>query len=146
MNDERILVVEDTELLLDALKVQMEAQGYQVTGVTSVSQALHVTQTQTPDLMILDLTLLDDDPFAGLTDGFAFLRLLRRNHPEADFPVIIHTGDPSPEVETRAKANGVFAVIRKGIPTSELVGIVRLALDEWQGRQASPAVLLPDQR
>jgi CheY-like chemotaxis protein len=143
MNDEHILVVEDTRLLLDALRVQMEAQGYRVTGAASVSEALHLTQSQTPDLMILDLTLLDDDPFAGLTDGFAFLRLLRRNHPEAEFPVIIHTGDPSPEVQARATAEGVFAVIRKGIPTSELIGIVRLALDEWQGRNSSPSVLLP---
>jgi CheY-like chemotaxis protein len=140
MSAERILVVEDTNLLREALTCQLEAQGYQVTGAASVSEALHATQVWTPDLMILDLTLLDTDPFAGLTDGFAFLRLLRRSHPEANFPVLIHTGDPTPEVKARAKASGVFAVIQKGVTTHELVSIVRLALDEWaSSRVGAPA-------
>ncbi len=136
MNGERILVVEDAKLLRTVLQAQLEAQGYTVTSAANVSEAIHATQTEVPDVMILDVTLLDTDPFAGLTDGFSFLSLLRRAHPEADFPVIVHTGDPTPEVEARAKANGVFAVIRKGISTQELVSIVRLALDEWAARRA----------
>jgi CheY-like chemotaxis protein len=143
MNAERILVVEDTQLLLSVLKLQLESQGYEVLAAATISEAMHATQTQMPDLMILDLTVLDSDPFAGLTDGFAFLSLLRRSHPEADFPVIIHTGDPSPEVEARAAASGVYAVIRKGIQTGEFASIVRLALDDWAARRqpetASPA-------
>ena len=137
MSAERILVVEDVNLLRCALKVQLEAEGYQVTAAATVPEAMHATQTEMPQLMILDLTLLDSDPFAGLTDGFAFLSMLKRIHPEADFPVIVYTGDPSPEVEARARSNGVFAVIRKGITTQELVGLVRLALEDWEARQVA---------
>jgi CheY-like chemotaxis protein len=138
MSAERILVVEDTKLLLHLLQCQLEAQGYEVLAAATIAEAMHITQTEMPDLMILDLTVLDSDPFAGLTDGFAFLSLLRRAHPEATFPVIVHTGDPSPQVEARARASGVFAVIRKGITTQELISIVRLALEESKGTPAAP--------
>jgi hypothetical protein len=53
-----------------------------------------------PDLLILDLSLAAAD-LAELTDGFAFLRLLRRNHPEADPAVIFYSVNHSPEVEAR---------------------------------------------
>lgn len=137
MSSERILIVEDVPVLREILQAQLEAQGYQVIGAATISEAMRLTRTEVPDLMILDLTVLDSDPFGGLTDGFAFLGLFRRNHPEADFPVIIHTGNPSPEVDARAKAQGVYAVIRKGISTGELIGIVGLALEEWAIKRAS---------
>jgi CheY-like chemotaxis protein len=143
MKTERILVVEDARLLLSVLTAQLQAQGYEVIGAVTISEAMHLTQTQMPDLLILDLTVLDTDPFAGLTDGFAFLSMLRRNHPEADFPVIVYTGDPSPEVDARARAEGVFAVVRKGAPTGEFASIVRLALDEWQSRRDAPCADAP---
>ncbi len=135
MAAECILVVEDANLLRTALQVQLQAQGYEVMSAPTISAAMHATQTRLPDLLILDLTVLDADPFAGLTDGFSFLSLLRRSHPEADFPVIVYTGDPSPAVQAKANANNVFAVIRKGIQTQELISIVRLALDEWANRR-----------
>ncbi len=135
MNTECILVVEDARLLLSVLTAQLHAQGYEAIGAATISEAIHVTHTRVPDLLILDLTVLDSDPFAGLTDGFAFLSMLRRSHPEADFPVIVYTGDPSSEVDARAAAEGVFAVVRKGTPTGEFASIVRLALDEWGARR-----------
>ena len=137
MSDRHILVVEDDPLGLSLLMAKLSANGYQVTGAANVSQAMHATQAQAPDLMILDLNLLGDDPFAGLTDGYAFLSLLRRNHPDSNFPVIIHTGDPSPDLEAKAQAHGVYAVVRKGAHTVELLSIVGLALTEWEIKLAS---------
>jgi DNA-binding response OmpR family regulator len=139
MNAEHIMVVDDDADLRSALEAQLQANGYRVTGVSGVSEAMHATQHELPDLMILDLTLLDGDPFAGLSDGFAFFRLLRRNHPEANFPVIIYSGDHSPEVEARARTLGAFAVFEKGRTLDELLSAVRLALVERNAQPAAPA-------
>jgi CheY-like chemotaxis protein len=144
MSAERILIVEDSPTLRDLLQANLEAYGYHVVGAATIAEAMNATRTAVPDLMILDLTVLDEDPFSGLSDGFAFLSLFERSHPEADFPVVIHTGNPSPEVKARAQAHGVYAVIQKGISIKELVCIVRLALEEWALKRAGSASPTPE--
>jgi CheY-like chemotaxis protein len=137
MSAKHILVAEDDRSLLDLLEAYLQSQGYLVTGVTTVGEALQVIKQELPDLLLLDLTLLGDDPFAGITDGFAFLHLLRLNYPAANFPVIIHSGDDSPQTEAHAQALGVFAVLKKGCPMPDLLGAIRQALSAWSAPQAA---------
>ncbi len=137
MSDEQILMVEDDRLVLSIVTTKLHAQGYQVTGIASVGDAIQATANGLPDLLILDLTILDADPFSGLTDGFAFLRLLQRNHPGVDLPVIIYSVDDSPAVQAKAKTLGVAAVLNKAAPMSELLTVVRLVLDERNARLAA---------
>ncbi len=136
MGSEHIFVVEDDPVVTKVLQSQLLEQGYQVTTLPTVADAMRAVRAQTPDLMILDLTLLDDDPFGGLTDGFAFLMLLRRNFPASDFPVIIHSVDDSPKVLARAQECGVYAVVKKGTAIIDLLNVVRTALDERLSAQA----------
>ena len=130
-------MVEDDKLVLSLVTSKLRTEGYQVTGASTVANALHATAHSLPDLLILDLTLLDDDPFSGLTDGFAFLRLLQRGSPAADLPVIIYSVDNSPAVQAKARSLGVAAVLQKGAPVNELLAVVRTVLDERQAQQAS---------
>ncbi len=139
MSDEQILMVEDDPLVLSVITTKLRAQGYQVTGIASVGDAIQATASALPDLLILDLTILDADPFSGLTDGFAFLRLLQRNHPGVDLPVIIYSVDDSPTVQAKAKSLGVAAVLNKAAPVSELLTVVRLVLDERNAQLAAAA-------
>ncbi len=137
MSCENIFIVEDDPVITKGLQAQLLAQGYQVTSLATIADAMRALRVQWPDLLILDLTVLDDDPFGGLTDGFAFLQMLRRNFPEADFPVIIHSIDDSPKVQARAQECGVYAIVKKGTPISELLNIIRTALDERINAAAS---------
>jgi CheY-like chemotaxis protein len=130
MNGEHILVVEDDRLALSLLGAKIGAQGYRVTRAATIAEALCLTRHEMPALLVLDLKVLDDDPFSGLTDGFAFLSLLRRNHPEARIPVVIYSIDDSPAVRTKAKALGVAAVVSKRQPMTELLAVIRKTLDE----------------
>jgi len=137
MSSEKILIVEDDPVVMNVLSSQLGSQEYQVTSAATIAEAMAVLRTLAPDLMILDLTLLDTDPFGGLSDGLAFLAVLRRSYPEASFPVIIHTVDDSPSVARRAKACGVFAIFKKGCPIAELLGAVRQALAQRQAQAAA---------
>jgi DNA-binding response OmpR family regulator len=128
MSSAQILVVEDDRDLLELLAVGLESQGYRVTRAANVSEALQAARESRPDLLLLDLTLLDADPFAGLSDGFAFLQMFRRNHPDLHAPVIIHSGDDSPETAAHAQALGVFAVLRKGCAMGDVLSAIQLAL------------------
>jgi DNA-binding NarL/FixJ family response regulator len=80
--------------------------------------------------MILDLSLIDGVCVNGLRDGLSLLQWVRRTLPEANFPVIIHTADMSPDLDERAAASGVAAVFRKGGGIKDLLAAVRKSLDE----------------
>ena len=116
----------------------LKAAGYQVAGASTVSEALQAIKTRMPDLLILDLSLAAAD-LAELTDGFAFLSLLRRNHPDADPAVIIFSVDHSAEVEARARTLGAVAVMDKkgGVPA--LLNVVRATLDERKSKKIETA-------
>jgi DNA-binding NarL/FixJ family response regulator len=79
-------------------------------------------------LIVLDLKLADDDPFSALTDGFAFLRVLRSTYPEAQSPVVIFSGEVPPPVQAQARAMGVFGVVSKAQGVSTLMAAVKDAL------------------
>ncbi len=138
MSNERILMVEDDKLVLSLVSSKLRDQGYQVAEAESISKALHATATALPDLLILDLTLLDGDPFSGLTDGFAYLRMLQRASPDAHLAVIIYSVDTSPAVQAKARNFHVAAVVEKGAPIGELLAVIRKVLDERNGAQTQP--------
>jgi len=60
-NDTVILLVEDEENLHEALKLNLELEGYQVVSATDGKQALRILQSQYFDLMILDIMLPEMD-------------------------------------------------------------------------------------
>ena len=134
MSSERILIVEDDPVVMSVLQSQLRTHGYEVVGAVSAAAALEEAQTATPDLIILDVNLIDDDPFNSIRDGFGVLGWLRRTLPDATFPVVIHTVDDSPTIDVRARTNGVYGVVRKGADMNQLLAVVRRALDEWKGK------------
>ncbi|HWN95829.1 MAG TPA: response regulator [Methylomirabilota bacterium] len=144
MSTEHILIVEDAKLIRNLLQSRLEAEGYQVTTAGKISDALQATHTEVPDLLILDLALDGEDPFCSLTDGFAFLSMLRRNHPKADIATIIYTVSHTPRVEERARAMGAVAVIEKKGSIARLLEAVRTALADRKKKQAESAAIAPD--
>jgi DNA-binding response OmpR family regulator len=67
---QQILVVEDEENLAEALKFNLERQGYEVTVKSNGYDALAVLEAETPHLVVLDVML------PGL-DGFEVCRRVR---------------------------------------------------------------------
>ena len=75
-----VLVVEDEENLLEALRYNLEREGYAVNTAIDGEQALLSARESAPDLVILDVMLPQ-------LDGFEICRILRRRsdvpHPDA---------------------------------------------------------------
>lgn len=137
MNAAHILIAEDEEVTRRRLESMLTNDGYLVSSVGTAVAALREAQEHRPDLMLLDLALYDDDPFAGIHDGLALLTLIRRTHRDGDYPVIIYTANNSPEIEKRAEGLGVFAILEKGCPLEDLRGAVREALAGPTGESAA---------
>src|ERR1041385_4819477 len=99
MGKSKILVVEDNAIVRKGLLAKLEANGYEVVGAATTSEAISATQLSSPDLMVLDVGLPDREMFNAIRDGFAVLGWLRRLLAEAaSFPVVIYTVDDSPEI------------------------------------------------
>jgi chemosensory pili system protein ChpA (sensor histidine kinase/response regulator) len=116
METQSIRVIEDEALSVRVLSALLRSQGYEVVTARNIGAGLLEIRKRMPRVILLDLNVLSDDPFAGLTDGFSLLRLLRRNHPADCPPVIIHTVDDSPRTQAQAKELGVAAFLHKGCP------------------------------
>jgi CheY-like chemotaxis protein len=135
MSEESILVVEDDAVVIKILEGRFRSAGYKVVSAASAADAIRATVLKKPDLMVLDLTLIDGVSVNGLRDGLSVLQWLRRTLPEARFPVIIHTADTSPALEERLVGGDVTAVFRKGSALEDLLAAVRRALDQKKDSQ-----------
>lgn len=81
MSNQLILVVEDEENLSEALKFNLERQGYQVIVKSNGYDALSVLSAETPHLIVLDVML------PGL-DGFEVCRRVRTT---SNVPILMLT-------------------------------------------------------
>ncbi|HAH76735.1 MAG TPA: DNA-binding response regulator, partial [Prevotella stercorea] len=81
--NQKILVVDDEQDLLEILKFNLETEGYEVQTATSAEEA------QTLDIASFDLLLLD--VMMGGMSGFALARLLKDDPQTARVPIIFLT-------------------------------------------------------
>ena len=102
-----ILLVEDSALVVDALRLLFESAGHRVTTAGSVAETLTIARRDQPDVMLLDLGLPDGD-------GLDALEQLNREGaaPAATFAL---TGTESPEVDARCKAAGCRETLLKPV-------------------------------
>ena len=136
MSKVKVLVVEDTDLIRNTLSLRLQKEGHEVDAVGSVNKALHAIRTKMPDLIVLDLHLVDhEDPLPGLTDGFAVVRMLRLNYPEANPGVIIYTVTRTADVQSQAQSMGVSTVIEKKSGILPVLTAIREALTPKGGGQ-----------
>jgi two-component system phosphate regulon response regulator PhoB len=114
MSNERILVVDDEEDILELLKVNLSREGYTVVEAALGEKAIDLVQKTPPDLIILDLML------PGL-NGLEVTRLLKTDPSTRRIPIIMLT------------AKGEEADIVAGL---------ELGADDYVTKPFSPRVLL----
>ena len=56
-----VLVVDDEDHILKLYEEELTEEGYQVTAVTNGEQALRVAETESPDVVVLDIKLKDQN-------------------------------------------------------------------------------------
>ncbi len=123
IGSERILFIDDEEVITNMVKQVLESLGYTVTAKTSSIDALELF-CQTPkqfDLVITDQTM------PNMT-GANFSEQLLKVRP--DIPIIICTGYSSLLDEKGAKAIGIKQFIMKPLIKKDLAIAIRQTLDE----------------
>jgi CheY-like chemotaxis protein len=117
-----VLVVEDSALVIGALRVLLEETGHRVSAATSVAEAVASARADTPDVILLDITL-------DREDGLGVLRALALSG-ELPRVAVAVTGHDEPSVRERCLNAGCRAVLVKPINATKLPEMIRLWLSE----------------
>ncbi len=119
--NERILVVDDEEVMRDVLQTLLDQAGYQVTLAESGPQGLALARRQAFDAAIVDVML----PEMG---GLEVLEELKKV--DAELAVLMITAFASVETAITAMKKGAFDYIAKPFKHEEVLHILRNALNQ----------------
>lgn len=128
MDKKRILIADDQPDVLEALRLLLKAEGYQIDSVTSPATVINSLETRDYDALVMDLNYTRDT-----TSGQEGLDLLGRiQSSDPTVPVIVMTAWGSVELAVEAMRRGARDFIQKPWDNARLISIVKtqLALSE----------------
>ncbi len=117
-----VLVVEDSALVIGALRVLLEETGHRVSAAMSVAEAVASARADAPDVILLDITL-------DREDGLGVLSALAKTH-ELPRAAVAVTGHDEPAVRERCLNAGCRAVLVKPISAALLPALIKVWLSE----------------
>lgn len=117
MTEPHVLIVEDSALVTDALRILFEGSGFRVTIAGSVADARAIPDGDVPDLLLLDVTLQDGD-------GLALLAEMQMRGVQPGTTIAL-TGHDDAATRERALTAGCAEVFVKPVPVRDLLRIAR---------------------
>jgi DNA-binding NarL/FixJ family response regulator len=116
----RILVVDDHQMLREALVGMLELSGFEVVGaVADGADATALAAELAPDVVLMDLSM-------PVLNGLDATRLLREVAPET--AVVMFSAFDSPELKRQAFAAGAVAFLPKGCGNDRLRATLEAAV------------------
>lgn len=119
--NEKILVVDDTQLYVRILTDILEAENYTVFSTNNGFSVLEMTRNIHPDAILLDIMM------PGI-DGFEVCKLLKSDYDTKDIPVIMVTARTEGVDIKNALEIGAFDYIKKPIDEVEVIARIQSAL------------------
>ena len=118
-----VLVVEDDEMTAEVVRVNLEAEGFEVVHALNGAAGLAAIAQHRPDLVLLDVMMPE-------IDGWTVLTRLREDPITQDLPVIMVSAKAMPADQVRGYNLGANAYLPKPFSSSELVEKVRHVLED----------------
>src|SRR5690606_11184432 len=137
MFKKKILVIDDTELMVRLTTDILTKHGYEVVSANNGVDGIKMVATEKPDLVLLDVVM------PGI-DGFEVCKLLRKDESNTLIPIIMLTAQGNEEDKLAGLELGADDNITKPFNPRELVSRVRntlLRID--RNRWANPLTGLP---
>jgi two-component system, NtrC family, nitrogen regulation response regulator NtrX len=115
-----ILIVDDEPSILQTLGGLLSDEGFEVTTASNGYEALKLIETESPDLVLLDIWM------PGI-DGIATLKEIKKDNP--NIQVIIITGHGTIETAVKATKLGAFDLIEKPLSIDKVIVAINNALN-----------------
>jgi PAS domain S-box-containing protein len=123
--NERILLVDDEELVIAVASEMLSALGYEVVSARKSAEALALFRSQPGRFHII----ITDQTMPDMTGLELATEALRIKH---DIPIILCTGYSDDKVRETASIIGIRKILSKPFVLSELAASVRDALDQYR--------------
>lgn len=119
----KVLVAEDDQFLADSYQTRLGRENLQVIMAHDGKEAVALTKSESPQLIILDLIM-------PIMDGVEALNLLKTDPQTQHIPIIIATNNDSQSVVKQCKDAGAAEVfIKSNITIDKLVSICQKYLN-----------------
>jgi DNA-binding response OmpR family regulator len=115
----KVLVIDDEHNFRTILEMVLRSHGYEVLLADSGMTGLSIYRREHPTVVVLDLKMPG-------TDGIAVFQEIRHENPKQ--PVIVLSGDSSPETEREVRALGVSEFRVKGLSMHVLTDTLKRLL------------------
>jgi DNA-binding NtrC family response regulator len=120
-----VLIADDQADVLRALRLLLKPEGYQVTGASSPDEVIAHLDTQTFDVLLMDLNYARDT-----TSGREGLDLLPRvRELDSTLPVVVMTAYSSVDVAVEAMRRGARDFVEKPWDNQRLLSVVRTQVE-----------------
>lgn len=124
MDKKRILVVDDSEIVLAMARDALEEGGFEVVTALSAREAdTFVYSDRRPDLIILDVML-------PTLDGDKKAKMLKENEQTSSIPILLLSSKPDQELHRLTVESGSDGYIRKPFGHQLMASKVREALNK----------------
>jgi len=132
MERKKILVVDDSPVILAALSIKLKTNGYDVLTALDGSSAVSNARQEKPDLILLDISFPPDVAHGGGVpwDGFLIMNWLRRLEEARNIPIIVITGGDPVKFKDRAIAAGATSFFHKPFENDELLAMISQVLGQ----------------
>lgn len=121
MANERILIIEDEEILANNLADKLRAEGYGISIATDGEIGWDKVRTEKPDLIVLDIMLPE-------LDGLSLCRMVRNEQSTRNIPIIMLTARSSEVDKIIGLESGADDYITKPFGLGEFLARVRAVL------------------
>ena len=121
----KILLVEDNEMNRDMLSRRLERKGYQVVLALDGQSGVEMAQSQTPDLVLMDMSL-------PVLDGWEATRRLKADATTQHIPVIALTAHAMSSDREKALEAGCDDYDTKPIELPRLLGKIEALLSRGE--------------
>jgi two-component system sensor histidine kinase/response regulator len=124
-----VLVVDDDPTILDSVTDLLRLSGYHILSATNGVEGLHVMQSNTPDLIIADITMPE-------MDGYHFYEAVRENPAWTPIPFIFLTARGEQKDIRRGYMLGADQYLTKPFEAEDLLVAVEKRLERVRAIQA----------
>jgi two-component system KDP operon response regulator KdpE len=132
----RVLVVDDSPVILKAFEVKLQASGFLVTTVANAGAVASTAEETKAELIILDINFPDGG--AMQWNGFTIMQWVRHFPELSNIPVILISGSCPPQCEEKCLAAGALGFFQKPVEYKALLAMILKVLGPAPVSPAAP--------
>ncbi len=113
----RVLVIDDDQGITKALRIRLEAHGFDVSCASKGISGIQSAKQSKPDVIVLDIRMPD-------IDGFEVHKCLKSNPELCDVPVVLLSANLQETARVRAAEAGITKFLSKPYDAEALIEVL----------------------